>query len=124
MARRGGGLELTEAARKAILDSKDGATLAAALEAVDAWRRGSPTDSPRRVGACVGTRPGEAEAQPRARAGRRRWGARMDGVTLLREACAAGLEVFAQGGELRVRGPRSAEDLARRVPRTPPRGRS
>ncbi len=38
----------------------------------------------------------------------------MDGVTLLRKARDAGLTVTAEGGRLRIRGPRCAERLARR----------
>jgi hypothetical protein len=39
----------------------------------------------------------------------------MDGPTLLHEARAAGLMVTAEGGRLRVRGPRRAEALARQL---------
>ena len=39
----------------------------------------------------------------------------MDGVSLLDEARAAGLEVRLQGGRLVVRGPRSREDQAQRL---------
>jgi hypothetical protein len=39
----------------------------------------------------------------------------VDGLSLLREAQAAGLSVVADGAQLRVRGPRSAGELARRL---------
>lgn len=39
----------------------------------------------------------------------------MDGMTLLHEARAAGLEVAVDHGRLVVRGPKRAEDLARRL---------
>jgi hypothetical protein len=39
----------------------------------------------------------------------------MDGLTLLREARAAGLEVQARDGRLVIRGPRRAEPVARRL---------
>jgi hypothetical protein len=39
----------------------------------------------------------------------------MDGVTLLDEARAAGLSVQADGDRLRIRGPRRAEPIARRL---------
>lgn len=38
----------------------------------------------------------------------------MDGLTLLAEARAAGLEVRAEGDRLVIRGPRKAEALAKR----------
>jgi hypothetical protein len=39
----------------------------------------------------------------------------MDGMMLLEEARAAGLTVLAEGGRLRIRGPRRAELIARRL---------
>jgi hypothetical protein len=39
----------------------------------------------------------------------------MDGLTLLREAWAAGLTVQADGERLRIRGPRRAEPIAQRL---------
>ena len=39
----------------------------------------------------------------------------MDGLTLLREARAAGLTVAADGARLCIRGPRQAEAVARRL---------
>ena len=39
----------------------------------------------------------------------------MDGLTLLREAYAAGLSVQADGDRLRIRGPREAEAIAQRL---------
>jgi hypothetical protein len=39
----------------------------------------------------------------------------MDGLELLREARAAGLVVLAEGDRLRIRGPRQAEPVARRL---------
>jgi hypothetical protein len=39
----------------------------------------------------------------------------MDGMTLLREARAAGLLVMVDGDQLRIRGPRRAEPIARQL---------
>jgi hypothetical protein len=39
----------------------------------------------------------------------------MDGMMLLEEARAAGLIVLAEGGRLRIRGPRRAEPIAQRL---------
>ena len=39
----------------------------------------------------------------------------MDGLTLLQEASAAGLTVLADGDRLAIRGPRSADAIARRL---------
>ena len=39
----------------------------------------------------------------------------MDGIALLRDACGAGLSVRAEGDKLVIRGPRSAESLAKQL---------